>query len=139
VQGAWSLLLARYTGQDSVVFGATVAGRPAELAGAETLLGLFINTLPVIQQPVPEARVGDWLREVQAIGLALREHEHTPLNDIQRWAGQGGQTLFDTLLVFENYPIDQSARAGGDLRVAAAETVRPRTTRCRWRSRRPTR
>ncbi|WP_441741173.1 condensation domain-containing protein, partial [Inquilinus sp. 2KB_12] len=123
VQGAWSLLLARYTGQDSVVFGATVAGRPAELAGAETLLGLFINTLPVIQQPVPEVRVGDWLREVQATGLALREHEHTPLNDIQRWAGQGGQTLFDTLLVFENYPIDQAARAGGDLRVAAAETV----------------
>ncbi|MBW8728210.1 MAG: amino acid adenylation domain-containing protein, partial [Inquilinus limosus] len=121
VQGAWALLLSRYTGQPSVAFGATVAGRPVELPGAETLLGLFINTLPVIQQPDPEARVGDWLRQVQDIMLALREHEHTPLSDIQRWGGQGG--LFDTLLVFENYPIDRAARAGGDLLVSAAETV----------------
>ncbi|WP_238578810.1 amino acid adenylation domain-containing protein, partial [Inquilinus limosus] len=121
VQGAWSLLLSRYTGQPSVAFGATVAGRPAELPGAEALLGLFINTLPVIQQPDPEARVGDWLRGVQDVMLALHEHEHTALADIQRWGGQGG--LFDTLLVFENYPIDHAARAGGDLRVSAAETV----------------
>ncbi|MGK9247896.1 amino acid adenylation domain-containing protein, partial [Inquilinus limosus] len=121
VQGAWSLLLSRYTGQPGVAFGATVAGRPAELPGAETLLGLFINTLPVIQQPDPEARVGDWLRQVQEVMLALHEHEHTPLADIQRWGGQGG--LFDTLLVFENYPIDRAARAGGDLRVSAAETM----------------
>ena len=115
VQGAWTLLLSRYTGQPSVAFGATVAGRPVELPGAETLLGLFINTLPVIQQPDPEARVGDWLRQVQDVMLVLHEHEHTPLADIQRWGGQGG--LFDTLLVFENYPIDHAARAGGDLRV----------------------
>ncbi|WP_429230376.1 amino acid adenylation domain-containing protein [Inquilinus ginsengisoli] len=121
VQGAWALLLSRYIGQPSVAFGATVAGRPAELPGAETLLGLFINTLPVIQQPDPEARVGDWLRQAQDVMLALREHEHTPLADIQRWGGQGG--LFDTLLVFENYPIDHAARAGGDLQVVAAETV----------------
>uniref|UniRef100_UPI00313E2A5D condensation domain-containing protein n=1 Tax=Inquilinus sp. OTU3971 TaxID=3043855 RepID=UPI00313E2A5D len=121
VQGAWALLLSRYTGQPSVAFGATVAGRPVELPGAETLLGLFINTLPVIQQPDPKARVGDWLRRVQDVMLALHEHEHTPLADIQRWGGQGG--LFDTLLVFENYPIDRAARAGGDLRVTAAETV----------------
>ncbi|MGO4129851.1 condensation domain-containing protein, partial [Inquilinus sp. YAF38] len=121
VQGAWALLLSRYTGQPTVAFGATVAGRPVELPGAETLLGLFINTLPVIQQPDPEARVGDWLRQVQDAMLALHEHEHTPLADIQRWGGQGG--LFDTLLVFENYPIDRAARAGGDLRVVAAETV----------------
>ncbi|WP_225770548.1 non-ribosomal peptide synthetase, partial [Inquilinus sp. Marseille-Q2685] len=121
VQGAWALLLSRYTGQAGVAFGATVAGRPAELPGAETLLGLFINTLPVIQRPDPEARVGDWLRQVQDVMLALHEHEHTPLADIQRWGGQGG--LFDTLLVFENYPIDRAARAGGDLLVSAAGTV----------------
>ncbi|MGO1081259.1 amino acid adenylation domain-containing protein, partial [Inquilinus sp. CA228] len=121
VQGAWALLLSRYTGQPSVAFGATVAGRPVDLPDAEALLGLFINTLPVIQQPDPEARVGDWLRQVQDVMLALHEHEHTPLADIQRWGGQGG--LFDTLLVFENYPIDHAARAGGDLLVSAAETV----------------
>ncbi len=106
LQGAWSLLVARYTGQDSVCFGATVAGRPAELPAAEQLVGPFINTLPVIVSLDPSLRVNEWLRQLQEQNLANREHEHTPLYDIQRWAGQGGQSLFDSLLVFENYPVD---------------------------------
>jgi len=105
VQGAWALLLQRYTGRQSVVFGATVAGRPAELAGVEQVLGLFINTLPVVLTPPDGQACGDWLRGVQAENLALREHEHTPLFEIQAWAGQGGQALFDSLIVFENYPV----------------------------------
>jgi len=110
VQAAWLLLLQRYTGQDCVAFGATVAGRPADLPGSQQMLGLFINTLPVIATPRPEQAVGDWLREVQALNLATREHEHTPLYEIQRWAGQGGQALFDAILVFENYPVDAALR-----------------------------
>ncbi|QNI03770.1 non-ribosomal peptide synthase/polyketide synthase [Halomonas sp. SH5A2] len=106
MQGAWSLLVARYTGQDSLCFGATVAGRPAELPAAEQLIGPFINTLPVIVSLDPSLRVDEWLRQLQEQNLASREHEHTPLYDIQRWAGQGGQSLFDSLLVFENYPVD---------------------------------
>ncbi|OAL58024.1 non-ribosomal peptide synthetase [Halomonas sp. ALS9] len=106
MQGAWSLLVARYTGQDSICFGATVAGRPAELPAAEQLIGPFINTLPVIVSLDPSLRVDKWLRQLQEQNLASREHEHTPLYDIQRWAGQGGQSLFDSLLVFENYPVD---------------------------------
>ncbi|CAD5274525.1 MULTISPECIES: non-ribosomal peptide synthetase [Halomonadaceae] len=106
MQGAWSLLVARYTGQDSICFGATVAGRPAELPAAEQLIGPFINTLPVIVSLDPTLRVDKWLRQLQEQNLASREHEHTPLYDIQRWAGQGGQSLFDSLLVFENYPVD---------------------------------
>ena len=106
MQGAWSLLVARYTGQDSICFGATVAGRPAELPAAEQLIGPFINTLPVIVSLDPTLRVDKWLRQLQEQNLASREHEHTPLYDIQRWAGQGGQSLFDCLLVFENYPVD---------------------------------
>ncbi|WP_121331862.1 non-ribosomal peptide synthase/polyketide synthase [Pseudomonas aeruginosa] len=107
VQGAWLMLLQRYTGQDSVAFGATVAGRPAELHGIEEQIGLFINTLPVIASPRPQQSLASWLQAVQGENLALREFEHTPLYDIQRWAGQGGEALFDNILVFENYPVSQ--------------------------------
>jgi amino acid adenylation domain-containing protein/non-ribosomal peptide synthase protein (TIGR01720 family) len=110
VQAAWALLLGRHTGQRTVVFGATAATRPAELPGAEQMLGLFINTLPVVASLRPGQRVGAWLRELQASQVAAREHEHTPLHEIQAWAGGAGQGLFDTLLVFENYPVDQVLR-----------------------------
>ncbi|MBK4996151.1 non-ribosomal peptide synthetase [Pseudomonas sp. S37] len=116
VQAAWLLLLQRYTGQSCVSFGATVSGRPAELRGVEQQLGLFINTLPVAASPRPQQRVAEWVQQLQAQNLALREYEHSPLYDIQRWAGSGGEGLFDTLLVFENYPVgealQQSAPAG---------------------------
>ncbi|WP_243248233.1 condensation domain-containing protein, partial [Pseudomonas maioricensis] len=108
VQSAWLLLLQRYTGQRSVAFGATVSGRPAGLKGVEQQIGLFINTLPVIATPQPEQSVSDWLQSVQADNLALREHEHTPLADIQRWSGQGSDALFDSILVFENYPVSEA-------------------------------
>ncbi|MDN3225106.1 condensation domain-containing protein, partial [Pseudomonas nunensis] len=72
----------------TVSFGATVAGRPAALPGIEQQVGLFINTLPVIGTPRPDQSVGAWLQTVQAQNLSLREFEHTPLADIQRWAGQ---------------------------------------------------
>ncbi|WP_422404059.1 amino acid adenylation domain-containing protein, partial [Pseudomonas sp. GZD-209] len=108
VQAAWSLLLQRSTGQDSVCFGATVAGRPADLKGVEEQIGLFINTLPVVAAPSPQQPLGEWLRALQAQNLALREHEQTPLFEIQRWAGQGGEALFDNILVFENYPVAEA-------------------------------
>lgn len=106
LQAAWLVLLQRYTGQDTVAFGATVAGRPTDLPGVEQQIGLFINTLPVVASPSAETPVEQWIQQVQALNLALREHEHTPLYDIQRWAGQGA--LFDTLLVFENYPMAEA-------------------------------
>ncbi|MFH7362715.1 amino acid adenylation domain-containing protein [Pseudomonas syringae group genomosp. 7] len=114
VQSAWLLLLQRYTGQSSVTFGATVAGRPAELPGVEEQLGLFINTLPVIASPRSEQTVADWVQQVQAKNLALREHEHTPLYDIQRWARNSGEALFDTILVFENYPVSEALQRAPD-------------------------
>ncbi|MFC4314149.1 amino acid adenylation domain-containing protein [Steroidobacter flavus] len=113
VQGAWAILLSRYTQRMYVTFGATTSGRPAELAGVERLVGLFINTFPVVVPTHPELRVGEWLRELQAQNLASREHEHAPLRDIQRWAALG-QALFDTLLVFQNYPVDQALRQSDD-------------------------
>ena len=120
VQAAWLLLLQRHTGQRSVAFGATVAGRPTQLAGAQDMLGLFINTLPVIQTLDPHQALGDWLRQLQGYNLAIRDVEHTPLADIQRWAGQGGQGLFDSIIVFENHPVDRALRGeqDGELRFA---------------------
>ncbi|MBR0647987.1 condensation domain-containing protein, partial [Plastoroseomonas hellenica] len=123
IQAAWALLLQRYTGEAVVSFGSTVAGRPADLPGAEEMLGLFINTLPVVARPQPAMAVGDWLRGLQEQNLALREHEHTPLNEIQRWAGYPGQPLFDSNIVFENYPIDRAMQQpGAALRVVAASS-----------------
>jgi amino acid adenylation domain-containing protein/non-ribosomal peptide synthase protein (TIGR01720 family) len=116
VQAAWSLVLQRYCRQATVVFGATVAGRSSELAGADELLGLFINTVPVVVQLQPAMTVLGLLEHLQATNLAVREFDSTPLYDIQAWAGQGGQALFDSILVFENYPLDlalQDEQASG--------------------------
>jgi amino acid adenylation domain-containing protein/non-ribosomal peptide synthase protein (TIGR01720 family) len=111
LQGAWSLLLQRYTGQQCVAFGATVAGRSAPLPGIEQQLGLFINTLPIISSASAAQSTGDRLRELQALNLSLRDYEHVPLYDIQGWAGQQG-ALFDTLLVFENFPVAEALKQG---------------------------
>ncbi|MCR4542411.1 condensation domain-containing protein, partial [Pseudomonas sp. 18.1.10] len=114
IQSAWLVLLQRHSGQSVVSFGATVAGRPAELPGVEQQVGLFINTLPVICAVDGQVSVAAWLQAVQAQNLVLREHEHTGLYDIQRWAGQGGAALFDNILVFENYPVSKAlAQSGG--------------------------
>ncbi|MDD0994033.1 amino acid adenylation domain-containing protein, partial [Pseudomonas sp. TNT2022 ID681] len=122
VQAAWLLLLQRYSGQASVCFGATVAGRPADLPGVEQQIGLFINTLPVIASPTGEQLVSDWLHSVQALNLALRDHEHTPLVDIQRWFAQGGEALFDNILVFDNYPVSAALQqAGSDVSFGAVD------------------
>ncbi|ANN66689.1 D-alanine--poly(phosphoribitol) ligase subunit DltA [Bordetella bronchialis] len=108
VQAAWSLVLGLHTGQETVAFGATTSGRPDDLPGVQRVLGLYINTLPMLVRLPADQPVGDWLRDLQARNVAAREHEHTPLYQVQRWAGQGGQALFDTLLVFENYPVDEA-------------------------------
>ena len=115
VQSAWLLLLQRYTGQASVTCGVTVSGRPAQLASVEQQVGLFINTLPLIAAANPAQSVSDWVRTVQALNLEMREHEHTPLFDIQRWAGSAGEALFDTLVVFENFPVAKSLEQSDDI------------------------
>ncbi|WP_058088892.1 non-ribosomal peptide synthetase [Aquabacterium parvum] len=111
VQAAWSLLLQRYTGQQTVCFGATTSGRPAELAGAERMLGLFINTLPVTAQPSAGQDKVEWLQALQAQNAASREHEQVSLAEIQRCARAAGGKLFDSIVVFENYPVDEVLRA----------------------------
>ena len=123
VQGAWALALQRMTHQPAVAFGATVAGRPDALADVDSVLGLFINTLPVITAPAPQQRAADWLQTLQRENAAAAEHAHTPLADIQRWARGAGGALFDTLVVFENYPVDDTMR-DADPRALALSGVR---------------
>ncbi|MFF5289524.1 non-ribosomal peptide synthetase [Paractinoplanes globisporus] len=110
VQAAWALLLARLTGRDDIVFGATVSGRPPQLPGVESMVGLFINTVPVRVRIDPAEPAHTLLDRLQDEQSALMEHQYLSLTDIQRIAGRG--ELFDTLVVFENYP-DDGAEAGG--------------------------
>ncbi|MCW2919928.1 MAG: putative linear pentadecapeptide gramicidin synthetase LgrB, partial [Actinomycetia bacterium] len=107
VEGAWGLLLGRHCGEQDVVFGTTVAGRSPKLPGVESMVGLLINTLPVRVRWDPELPVLEWLRELQTSLVEMREYEHTPLTDIQGWSEvPRDAALFDSLVVFENYPLD---------------------------------
>jgi amino acid adenylation domain-containing protein len=117
VQGAWALLLSRYSGQEDVVFGATVSGRPADLAGVESMVGLFINTLPIRVQVSPQAFLFDWLQQLQAQLLELRQYEYSSLVEVQGWSDvPRGLPLFESIVVFENYPVDASLqKQGGSL------------------------
>ncbi|MGK6317847.1 condensation domain-containing protein, partial [Neorhizobium sp. DT-125] len=110
MQGAWAILIARYAGRPQVAYGVTVSGRPAELAGVETMVGLFINSLPVLAEVRGDEPLADWFARLQAANSELRQYEHTALTDVQRWAGRSGDALFDTLFVFENYPVDAELR-----------------------------
>ena len=119
VQGAWALLLSRYSGQEDVVFGATVSGRPAALAGVESMVGLFINTLPVRVQVSPEASLLPWLQALQASRL-----RRASMSTARSCRSRGGVTCHQgcpcskALLVFENYPgrapVQEWVRKPGD-------------------------
>ncbi|GAB1510049.1 non-ribosomal peptide synthase/polyketide synthase [Actinophytocola sp. KF-1] len=107
VQGAWALLLSRYSGEREVCFGATVSGRPAELPGAESIVGLFINTLPVRLDVDGGADVLSWLRDLQVTQAESRQYGHVSLAQLRSWSDvPGGANLFDSIVVFENYPYD---------------------------------
>ena len=107
VQGAWALLLSRYSGQAEVVFGTTVAGRPAQLRGVEEMVGLFINTLPVRVRINEGEGVSEWLRGLQGEAVEMRQYEHSPLVEVQGWSEMPHATpLFESVLAFENFPAD---------------------------------
>ena len=110
VQGAWLLLLSRYSGEEDIMCGTTVSGRPAELEGVESIVGLFINTLPVRVRVSPVAELVSWLRELQAGQFEARQFEYTPLVQIQSWSDAARDVpLFETLLAFENFPLGGGA------------------------------
>ena len=104
--GTWACVLSRYSGQPDVVFGVTVSGRPAELAQAETRVGLFINTLPLRVRVAAEQTVESWLAQVQSRQNELLDYQYTPLVEVRAWGGlAAGTELFESAFVFENYPV----------------------------------
>ncbi|GAA4295002.1 non-ribosomal peptide synthetase [Mycobacterium paraffinicum] len=107
LQGAWAQVLMSMTGRRDVVFGAAVSGRPTEVADAESIVGLMINTVPVRATIGPETTIADLLDQLQSAHNHTLDHQHLALNEIHRITGH--DQLFDTLFVFENYPIDTTA------------------------------
>ncbi|MGW1764668.1 non-ribosomal peptide synthetase [Streptomyces sp. NPDC002073] len=126
VQGAWAVLLAGLTGRDDVVFGATVSGRPPAVAGVESMVGLFINTLPVRVRCAPGTSFAQVLTTLQERQAALFDHHHYSLSAIQQATGL--KELFDTLVVFESYPVDEDEAADAATAAGIAITgLRPFT------------
>jgi acyl carrier protein len=99
------------TGRHDVAFGAVVSGRPTEEAGAESMVGLLINTVPVRANITPATTTADLLYQLQSAHNDTLEHQHLGLSDIHRITGQ--ERLFDTVFVYENYPSDAAALLGG--------------------------
>ncbi|MBW5423587.1 amino acid adenylation domain-containing protein, partial [Streptomyces sp. BG9H] len=126
VQGAWALLLSRYGGGDDVVFGTTVSGRPADMPGVTSMVGLFINTLPVRARVDGRRALLDWLRELQDAQAEARRHDFVSLAQVQSWSDvPGGTSLFDSLVVFENYPFDEGAMARHGLAMEGERDLEP--------------
>ena len=124
VQGAWALLLSRKTGKDDVIFGVVCSGRPAQLADVESMVGLFINTLPMRGRVEEKSDLIDWLRYLQESQAEMSQFEYTPLSQVQAWSGLRRDTaLFESILVFENYPaISWSSTSEPELRIANVQS-----------------
>ncbi|MGA5063937.1 amino acid adenylation domain-containing protein [Streptomyces exfoliatus] len=108
VQAVWALVLAQETGRSDVTFGITVSGRPAELSGAEDLVGMLVNKIPLRVRLRPAEPLMELVRRLEKEQLELLEHQHVPLTTLHRWSGL--PELFDTTMVFENYPAEITAR-----------------------------
>ncbi|MEG5139388.1 MULTISPECIES: non-ribosomal peptide synthetase [unclassified Microcoleus] len=109
VQAAWALLLSRYSGEEDIVFGTVVSGRPPDLMGAESVVGLFVNPLPVRVKFDRHDSMLSWLKELQAQQVEARQYEYSPLVEVQGWSEvPRSLPLFESLVVFENYPSDAS-------------------------------
>jgi amino acid adenylation domain-containing protein len=114
LQGAWALLLSRYSGETTVVFGNVRAGRWNSVEGADSMVGLFINTLPMRVNVDPDMSLLSYLQAVRAQHLALREplHEYSPLVQIQQWSEVPSEMpLFESILAYERYTINQMLQA----------------------------
>jgi non-ribosomal peptide synthetase component F len=114
VHAAWAVLLSSYTGTCDVVFGMVVSGRPAEIADVESMVGVFINTLPVRTRISGEAALVPWVKDQQMQQAEVSQHGHVPLAQVQAWSELPRRArLFESILVFENYP-DIDAVLGQD-------------------------
>jgi len=116
LQGSWALLLSRTSGENDVLFGSVVSGRPPDLDGVEGMVGLFINSLPVRVRVPAGATTSSWLSGLQAEQAVLRDFEYSPLVEVQGWSDvPRGTSLFESLFLFENYhkdtPLEEMCRS----------------------------
>ncbi|MDF5721896.1 MAG: amino acid adenylation domain-containing protein [Rhizonema sp. PD37] len=125
VQAAWSLLLSRYSGNEDIVFGITVSGRPPELSDSAQIVGLFINTLPLRVRLSAASTLKSWLQELRDRTQTINQYSYSRLVDIQGWSDiPRGQPLFESIVVYENYPVAESLRKNsGDLVVHSVESL----------------
>jgi len=115
VQATWGLLLSRYSQETDIVFGATVSGRETSIAGIEAMVGLFINTLPMRIQLKPDTSALTLLKDLQAQLVESNQYSYSSLAEIQTWSEiPRSASLFDSIVVFENYPVDATAVLGND-------------------------
>jgi microcystin synthetase protein McyB len=111
VQAAWAILLSRYSGESEVLFGVTVSGRPHDLSGVEHRVGLFINTLPLRVSIRESDLLLSWLQELQQKQAEIQDYAYVSLAEIQRLSDiPPGVPLFESLVVFENYPREALSR-----------------------------
>ena len=109
IQGAWALLLHHYSTEDDVLFGTVVSGRPADLAGVESMVGLFINTQPTRVHIDSDCGLIQWLQAIQQQQFTARKYEYSHLIQIQEVSEiPRGEQLFESVLVFENFPVNSS-------------------------------
>jgi non-ribosomal peptide synthetase component F len=114
VLGAWALLLAHWSGDRDVTLGAAFSGRPSEEPGIESMVGPCVANLPVRMLVPAEASLGTWMTDLQGAQSEVAQHQYAPLERIQDWAGVPWRMrLFDSLLVFQNYSVDEGARRLG--------------------------
>ncbi len=112
LQAAWAQMLYSLTGQQDVAFGIAVSGRPTDVPGADSMVGLMINTVPVRASITAETTIADLLEQLQEAHTHTLEHQHLALSEIHRITGH--DQLFDTVFAYENYPIDTGALSGAD-------------------------
>ena len=122
VQGAWALLLSRYSGERDVVFGSVIAGRPGALPNVESMVGIFINNLPVRVRVAPETQLIPWLQKLQEQVSEARQYEYSPLAQVQGWSDvPRGLPLFSSIVAFQNFP-STPAREHGERKIGTLRT-----------------
>ncbi|MCK4359257.1 MAG: amino acid adenylation domain-containing protein [Candidatus Cloacimonetes bacterium] len=107
VQGAWALLINRYIGEEDVVFGTTISAHQTDLDHIKSMIGLFINTLPVRVKVEPEDSILSWLKKIENYQVELQKYVYSPLVKVQGWSDvPRGLQLFESILDFDNYHTD---------------------------------
>jgi amino acid adenylation domain-containing protein len=111
IQSAWAMVLSKYNSEEDILFGVTVSGRSADLEGIQNIVGLFINTIPLRIKLDNKKKTIDWLNENQVSFSELLQYEYTPLVNIHKWSSiPGTEEMFKSILVVENYPVDEAVK-----------------------------